>query len=160
MIFYRSSKQADGKGVGIETARLLCAASLALYPAGAIVHGFGSPLAKILGLVLILLSILAAVPLLGSRFQRVIAEEAHRLDEFEMQLRLRANNSAYGMFAGLVLSGVIYAAIASDFGWWLPSSYDEYNGLFWGVFLYATLLPTTFLVWRADGLTDDESGGR
>lgn len=158
MIFYRSNAQASGKSVGVGTARLLCAASLALYPAGAFVHGLGSPLFGVTGLVLILLSVVAAAPVLGSRFQRIVAEETGRLDEFEMQLRLRATTSAYGLFSALVLSAVIYAALASDFGWWMPRTYNEFNGLFWGVFLYATLLPTTLLVWRADVLADDENG--
>jgi hypothetical protein len=39
-------------------------------------------------------------------------------------------------------------------GAWLPSNYGGWNGLFWGAFLYVTLLPTARLAWTMD--PDDE----
>ena len=57
----------------------------------------------------------------------------------------------------LALCGVIYAAIASDKGGWVPTNFDEYNGLFWGVFLYAFTLPTACLAWRLDRSAEQDS---
>jgi hypothetical protein len=51
---------------------------------------------------------------------------------------------------------VIYAAIASDTGLWVPSGYDAFNGLFWGVFLYASVIPTAVLSWMVDPTFGDE----
>ena len=160
MIYYRANVEGAKQGVGPATARLLCLAALGLYPAGALVYALGPPLANVAGLMMILLSVLAAAPVLGSRFQRIVAEQTPRLDEFEMQLRLRATTAAYGMFAALVLAGVVYGALAADFGWWIPRTYNEFNGLFWGVFLYATLLPTAVLVWSPELAEHDEDGSR
>jgi hypothetical protein len=72
------------------------------------------------------------------------------LDEYELRLRGRALSASYATFAALALSLVLYAAIASDKGLWFPDSYEEYNGVFWGLFLYASVLPTTLLSWMVE----------
>jgi hypothetical protein len=149
VIFYRSS---EVSGPDLRTTRFLTSFALAAYPAGALTLALGPEgrgglfVFELVGLGFILLSLICAAPVLGSRFQRIVAEEAKQLDEFELQLR------------GLVLSGIIYAAIAEDAGWWAPRSYEELNGLFWGAFLYASLLPTFVLVWKLDP-ADGPRGG-
>jgi hypothetical protein len=50
----------------------------------------------------------------------------------------------------LALLLVVYAAIASDNGLWVPATYEAFNGLFWGVFLYASVLPTALLSWMVE----------
>jgi hypothetical protein len=161
VIFYRSS---EVSGPDLRTTRFLTSFALAAYPAGALTLALGPEgrgglfVFELVGLGFILLSLICAAPVLGSRFQRIVAEEAKQLDEFELQLRHRATASAYGIFGGLVLSGIIYAAIAEDAGWWAPRSYEELNGLFWGAFLYASLLPTFVLVWKLDP-ADGPRGG-
>lgn len=93
---------------------------------------------------------------MGSRLQRIVAEQSEQLDEMEMQLRHRALSWSYSVLSGGVLLLVIYGAIAADFGGWVPTTYDEWNGLFWGLFLYVTLLPTARLAWTMDPGGDEE----
>jgi hypothetical protein len=87
---------------------------------------------------------------MGSTVQRIVGEKVEALDEYELKLRNHAMSSSYSCFSLLALLAVIYAAIASDAGWWVPSEYGDFNGLFWGVFLYASVLPSVFLAWRLD----------
>jgi predicted small integral membrane protein len=94
--------------------------------------------------------VIAAAPVLGSRAQRIVGEELAKLDEWELQQRHRAIASAYATMGGIISVMLFYAAVASDFGWWMPRSYDAFNAIFWGFFLYVTLLPTVFLAWRLD----------
>jgi len=156
MIFFRSPRAEANAGPSLATLRLLTLVSLAAYPAGGLVLALGPDgrgglfLFEAVGLALIMLSLLAAAPVIGSRLQRIVGEEASRLDEFELQLRYRSISSAYAALTGLACLLLLYAALASDFGWWLPRGYDAYNGVFWGLLLYATLLPTAFLAWRLD----------
>jgi len=162
MIFYRSTPAA---GPALRTTRFLTSFALAAYPAGALTMAFGPDgrgglfAFEVIGLAFITLALLAATPVLQSRFQRIVADEVKQLDEFELQLRHRATTSAYGIFAGLVLTGIIYGAIAQDAGWWAPRTYEELNGLFWGAFLYASLLPTFVLVWQLKP-SDEMDGAR
>ena len=69
---------------------------------------------------------------------------------YELQLRSRAMNQSYGGFTALTLLGVIYAAVAVDHGGWVPVTYEQFNGLFWGVFLYASVMPVACLSWLVD----------
>lgn len=153
MLFYRSPASAGTSGPSLATIRTLVTVSLLAYPAGALTRALhaggtgGLRLFEIAGLGLILVSLLTAAPVVGSYFQKIVGDKAGQLDEFELKLRQRALSSAYGAFTVLTLVAVIYAAIASDAHLWIPRTYDEFNGLFWGVFLYASLLPTAFLVW-------------
>ncbi len=57
---------------------------------------------------------------------------------------------AYAAFSLLALLAVLYAGIATDAHLWVPSTYEEFNGLFWGVLAYGLLLPGTSLAWLAD----------
>jgi hypothetical protein len=112
--------------------------------------------ALIAGFGLILLSLIAATPVMGSRLQRIVADEGGRLDEMEMQLRHKALSWSYGVLSGALLLFIVYLAIASDSGLWRPSAYEEWNGLFWGAFLYVTLLPTARLAWTMDPTDEGE----
>ena len=158
MIFYRSPAADTGKGPALGTVRTLTAIALTAYPLGAAVRVVGpdSLAPQLFGFGLILVSLAAAAPVFGSYVQRIIAEQPSRLDEFELQLRQRAMSKAYALFTGLALLAVLYAGIATDADLWVPSDFDGFNGLFWGGFLYATLLPTACLAWSGDanGLLD------
>ena len=57
---------------------------------------------------------------------------------------------SYVCFALITLMLIIYAAIARDFHWWMPNSYNHFNGLFWGMFLYASVIPVSALSWIVD----------
>lgn len=156
MLFYRSHRGL--RGLSVATVRTLSATSLAAYPAGALLlalspDGLGASLA---GYGLILLALAAWAPLLRSSVQRIVAEDTKVLDEYELGLRGRALGASYAAFAALSLLLVLYAAIASDKGFWLPDSYDEYNGVFWGLFLYASVLPTALLSWMVEPTFADE----
>jgi hypothetical protein len=74
MIFYRSpASEAGAAGPSVTTLRTLTAVALAAYPAGALIRTFraGNPgwqmFALIAGFGLILLSLIAATPVMGSR---------------------------------------------------------------------------------------------
>jgi hypothetical protein len=156
MLFCRSPASQAGTGPSLHALRVLTLTSLAAYPAGGLLLALGPDgsgglfLFEAIGLALITLALLAAAPVLGSRLQRIVGEEARQLDEYELQLRHRAISAAYATFTGMVCLALLYGALASDFGWWLPRSYDAFNAIFWGVFLYSTLLPTVFLAWGVD----------
>jgi hypothetical protein len=160
MIFYRSPASKAGGPSGA-TLRLLTSLALVAYPAGAaMVAASGGGRAgllslKILGLALILLAVVAATPVLGSRLQRIVGDNARELDEMELQLRFKALSWGYSAFTALALLAIVYAGIATDTGLWLPRSFDAWNALFWGALLYAILLPTAFLAWT---LKDPDRG--
>lgn len=151
MIFYRSATSRAGSP-SVSTLRGLTSVSLAAYPAGAAVMaagdgGSGTFPFDIAGLGLIALALVAAAPVMGSRLQRIVGETAKDLDEMELHLRHKALSWGYYAFTALVLLAVLYAGFASDAGWWVPRGFDAWNGLFWGAFLYASMLPTAFLAW-------------
>jgi hypothetical protein len=150
MIYYRT--HAGSRDLSTEMVRILSAASLLAYPAGALLLALGpkSLGTSLVGYGLILLALIAYAPLIGSSIQRIVGEETKQLDEYELRLRGRALNASYAAFTGLALLLVIYAAIASDNGLWFPTSFDQFNGVFWGIFLYASVLPTTILSWMVE----------
>lgn len=150
MIYYRSG--GGSRDMSIGACRTLSLLSLLAYPAGALLLALGdNTLPEVIGgYGLIVIALICATPLLGSSLQRIVAEEPKQLDEYELQLRSKAMYAAYAGFTLLALLAVIYAAIASDKGGWVPSSYDEFNGLFWGIILYAAVLPAALLSWQVD----------
>ena len=149
MIFLSKSKGADRSLLFV---RIVSSMALLSYPAGALTLALGADttLNSMIGYGLILVSLICVGLLTGSSAQRIVAEEEKQLDEFELHMRYRAMGTAYTVLTILALLGVVYAAIASNKGGWVPTSYDEYNGLFWGVFLYSSTLPTASLAWRLD----------
>jgi formate hydrogenlyase subunit 3/multisubunit Na+/H+ antiporter MnhD subunit len=149
MLYYRA--RGGGWDVSRSTARILTLAALTLYPAGASIAGFGPNTAiRASGMLLIVVALVCVTVMLGSSLQRVVGEQVRLLDEYELQLRARAMNTAYSLFGGLVLLLIIYCAIASDANLWVPRSYDALNALFWGIFLYSSMLPSTVLAWQID----------
>lgn len=152
MIFYRSPV-AQGGGLSLSTLRILITVALLAYPAGCLVlmvgdHANGQlPLERLIGFGLITLALFSAAPIMGSRLQRIVGEEPGKLDEMELQQRHKATSAAYMTFTAAILLAIFYAGAASEAEWWVPAGYEFWNALFWGVLLYATLLPTAFLAW-------------
>jgi hypothetical protein len=157
MLYYRQT--ATGRSILVKSARAFSTASLFAYPAGALTMALGPDrlATTIIGFTLIVASLACYLPLSTSWLQRIVAEQASKLDEFELKLRNRAMNGAYVGFTLLTLVAVVYAAIASDAGAWVPRTYDEFNGLFWGVFLYSTVLPVACLSWMLDQSADPDA---
>lgn len=79
-----------------------------------------------------------------------------RLDERQLALRNAAYLDAYRIVSAVVLLGVLWIALGIDLGlWWVPSTFHEWNLIFWGLFIYTTTLPSAFLAWREPDRTDD-----
>lgn len=150
MFYYRS--HSEPRPLALATARLTSTAALACYPLGALVLGFGGDTlgAKLIGYGLIASTLFLAAFLAATPLQRIVAEEARKLDEYELALRSAAMRGAYAALSGLVALGIVYAGFAADQGWWVPSTYEHFNALFWGAFAYCFLLPGFFLAWQAD----------
>lgn len=158
MIFYRSIENSTGTARPLSTLRALVVTALAAYPAGALLRALGPDTLVVQGggFLLILVSLIAVAMLVGSRVSRLTGEERARLDEYELTLRAGALENAYQAFSALALLSVIYLAIASDNGLWTPNGYEQWNGVFWGIFLYASVLPTAVLAFRLR--PEDEDG--
>ena len=149
MLFYRSN--GGGRDIGLGAMRALTLGALVAYPVGALTVAWGDSLSAVVaGYGLILVSLACVIIVLGTSVQRVVGEQPDRLDEYELKLRSRAMSAAYTCLSVLLLLAIIYAAIGTDKGLWVPDSYEEYNGLFWGAFLYASMLPSGFLAWQID----------
>jgi hypothetical protein len=150
MIFYRSNQ--GPRELSVPMVRMFSMLSLLSYPAGALTLALGADTAatSIAGYGLILLARVSYAPLIGTSIQRIVGEELKVLDEYELRLRGRALSLSYATFTGLALLAVVYAAIASDTGGWFPDSYEAFNGVFWGIFLYASVLPTAVLSWMVE----------
>lgn len=147
MIFYRSPASQE-TGPSLAKLRSFITVALLAYPAGCLVMLIGPlPFNRLIGLGLIAIALFSAVPVIGSRMQRIVGDEPKQLDEMELQLREKAMTKAYSVFTALFLAAIAYAGVASDIGWWQPSGFENWNAIFWGVFLYAVLLPTAFLTW-------------
>nr|WP_295373794.1 hypothetical protein [uncultured Sphingosinicella sp.] len=144
--------QNGARDVSVAKVRLFSTFSLVAYPAGALLLALGPDAlsTKLAGYGLILLALIAYAPLIGRSLQRIVGEDTKLLDEYELRLRGRALSACYAAFAMLALLLVLYAAIASDKGFWLPSTYEQFNGVVWGVFLYASVLPTALLSWLVE----------
>lgn len=157
MIFYRSLNNPAGTPRSLASVRWLVIAAMAAYPAGAALRAFGPDglATELTGFGLIIVSLVAFAALAGTRLNRLTGEERGRLDEYERNLRAGAMETSYQLFGALALLAIIYLAIGSDAGWWIPSGYEQWNGVFWGVFLWSSLLPTAVLAFR---LRADEDG--
>ena len=158
MIFYRSLNNPSGKSRSLGSIQLLVLAALAAYPAGALLRTFGPDrlATQVVGFGLILLSLVAFAALAGTRLNRLTGEERGRLDEYERNLRAGALETSYQLLSALSLLAVIYLAIGSDAGWWIPSGYEQWNGVFWGLFLWVSVLPTAVLAFRLRGDENEE----
>lgn len=74
------------------------------------------------------------------------------LDERQLHLRNAAYLSAYRIVGALVVSALIYAQLATDFGWWLPDTYNAWQAVFWGAWILVVTLPTALLAWSEPDL--------
>lgn len=85
-----------------------------------------------------------------ARAGRLIADDTdERLDERQLAVRNAAYLDAYRIVSATVLLGTIWVAIGVDKGfWWIPRSYNEWNDIFWGLFILTLHLPAAFLSWR------------
>jgi len=149
MLYYRSKRQP--RQLSLPLVRLLTLGSLIAYPAGALVVRFGDGLASTLvGYGLIAAALFGVIAIMDSSIQRIVGEEQAKLDEYELRLRACALSAAFTGISALFLIATVYLAIAADIGAWVPSTHDEFNAAFWGIFLWATLLPTLCLSFQLD----------
>lgn len=159
MSFYVRSRTGGLRSSGL--LRLTTTLALAAYPAGGVLMiagpaaGLSEAASSLGGYALIALSLLCFALIAPSYFQRIAGEQTRLLDERELDLRRRAYAFAYQGFTVLALLGVIYLAIATDthpgrrIELWTPHAYEHWNTIFWGVMLYAFVLPTAWLSWAA-----------
>ena len=157
MLYYRSKHQP--RQLSVPIVRLLTIGGLLAYPAGALTVRFGETLATTLfGYGLIAAALFAVVLLTTSSIQRIVGAIPNQLDEYELRLRARAMSAAFTGLSALFLVTTIYLAIAADTGAWVPTTYDDFNGAFWGIFLWATLLPTLCLSFQLDPADEQGEG--
>ena len=158
MFYYRKSQKP--MHVSRWMMRGLTGFVLLAYPAGAIIQLImpdttpepGLTPGEIADYGLIVLALLAFAFIAPSSLQRIVGEQTKNLDEFELDMRRRANALAYQMFTMLTLVGLLYFGIASDserLDLWMPSSFDHWNAIIWAAILYAFVLPTAVLAWIA-----------
>jgi hypothetical protein len=147
MFFYRF--KAMRRDVSLTTARILSAVSLLSYPTGALTLTLSpdSAAASAVGYGLVLLSIASYALLIGSSVHRLVGEDVKVLDEAELRLRGRALSRAYATFTTITMISVLYAGLAIDLGGWVPRSFEEYNGIFFGLVLMAAVLPIALVSW-------------
>ncbi|CAA9567685.1 MAG: hypothetical protein AVDCRST_MAG86-1334 [uncultured Truepera sp.] len=62
-------------------------------------------------------------------------------------MRERAHYLAYNVWAIGFSLGLFYWYFAGEFGWWLPSSYNERTALFWTLLLSLASLPSAIIAW-------------
>ncbi|MBK7905037.1 MAG: hypothetical protein IPJ78_00575 [Gemmatimonadetes bacterium] len=81
---------------------------------------------------------------------RSIADDLDgRLDERQLAMRNAAYLDAYRIVSTVAVLGCVWIALGIDLGWWwVPTTYREWNDIFWGLFLLTMSLPSAFLVWR------------
>lgn len=70
-----------------------------------------------------------------------------QLDERQQRVRDRAYLYGYRGLAVVVVLVSVYAGIAFDNGWWLPTTWNQVQAVVWGVLLLALTLPTAILAW-------------
>jgi hypothetical protein len=152
MIFYRSLNNPAGTRRSLRAIRRLVIAALVAYPLGCLVRLVGPDTlpVQLIGLGLIVTSLVCAALLAGTQLNRVTAEQATMLDEYDRSLRHRAMATAYPLLSGLLVLGIMYLGIASNLDWWHPGNWDQWNAVFWGAFLTCSLLPTAALAWQLD----------
>lgn len=150
MLYYKAPNAPDAPALSLPRVRLLTAVALTSYPLGSLLRllGGGSAALDIVGLALIVLAFFCAVPVVGSSVQRIVAGEEKDLDEFELGVRQQALSRAYMVMSAIVALSLVYGGIANDIGWWLPRDDAHWNALFWGFFLWATMLPAALLSWN------------
>ena len=138
--------------LSVVLARIVTSFALAAYPAGTLLLALGPDTAasKVTAYLLIALSLICVGALIGTGLHRIVSGKVEELDEYELKLRSATMDQAYGLLVVLALVALCYASIAVDNGGWLPRTYSELNGTFWGVSLYAHVVPIAVLSWKLD----------
>jgi len=163
-MYVRSRRRPMGSAMSPLLARSLFVALYVLYPAGCILQlgpdaGDTSPIASIVGLLMVAASFLAFAVLAGSSFQRQAQEPDSKLDERELAQRNRAAYRAFAVFAGLVALGLLYMSLRADFAdrilLWAPTEQAHWNALFWGAIMLGLSLPAAFLAWENEPPLED-----
>lgn len=152
MLFYKRANDAGASApFHVRRVRALTAYALAAYPVGGVImlisEAAENPWLAMAGLAVIVSAIAACFGFIGGAFQRITGDVESGLDERELDQRRRAQAFAYQAFGALTMFALIYLAIASDKGLWVPASYDAWNAVWWGALLYLLTLPTAFLAW-------------
>jgi MFS family permease len=76
-------------------------------------------------------------------------------DERQAHVRDRAFVSSYQILAAITSFATFYWILAQDFSWYMPSSPDQLQAIFWGVILVTAALPSVVIAWQELG-PDDE----
>lgn len=153
MPFFQPSGRSSSAGPSTRTTRIFAAVALLCAPAAIVIRALGPGTTdgdphEVASLILIIISFLAATPVLGSRFSRITRERAKGLDEMETQLRHNALATSYFALTSVVMLGVVYAQVANMAQLWLPRNESDWIPVVVSFLLYATLLPTAVLAWR------------
>jgi hypothetical protein len=69
------------------------------------------------------------------------------LDERQVQIRNQAYRFAYVYISTLLILALMYAMLAQDFYWPLPTGANQVNTLFWSFFFVVITLPSAILAW-------------
>lgn len=139
---------------------IMCGAAIFVgYPLGAMLlnryHVDGFAWGELAGLILAGLAFVsAAVISSGTAYWRIIHGKADRLDERELKERNFAYQVAYRVLLTVSVLGVGYLALAGNpgdelgDGLWLPTNYDQWSYVLWGLVLFALTFPMLVLAWR------------
>lgn len=100
---------------------------------------------SVVGIALQVAACLASLLVVPTAIQRVAGGVEQGLDEFELQLRLRAQSQAYRWFSGLMVLLFSYAVVAAGLGFPMDTRGDAFLGLVFWVMGYSIVLPAFFL---------------
>ena len=153
MIFWTNDKDRRGKPIGIVAARALSSSALLLYPAGALLRMLGpdTVATAIAGWTMIVAAVGCAIVIASSSLQRIVGDEEKQLDEYELKLRYRAIQASYLTLTALGLAILFGLQVMSDVTGMLSgveATNSLLEGVFWGLFLYSSVLPTAILAWQ------------
>lgn len=145
--------------------RWLSLAALISYPVGAVTHLMGSMAGStaisITGLVIVGVTLVCAAAIIGTGVQRIVGDRIEHLNEIEIGQRQSAYANAYRLFGVVMLTGAFYLGLASDQtdsgSLWMPSNFDQWAGVVWGIIVMIFILPAAFLSWTlpAEEIEDD-----
>ena len=170
MIFYRTAAfdDPDRRKPSVRDVRTYTAVALLALPAGMVLRriessgpawsfeawlGVGIAVASV---ALIALAAWMAIKVMISPVQHIVAGEVAELDERELQLRQKALGWSYRVLCTMVITGLAYASVGSDFGVPMPDDYEEWNGIFWSAFLVMVLMPAAYLAWTISPASEDD----
>lgn len=164
-MFMPSPKRPQGRRLSRPAVWALLAVIYAGYPAGCILRLIRPDLPptqawSVISIVLILAAFIAFFVLAGSSLQRLAQEKPEKLDERELMQRNKAAYRAYYSLSVVAMLACIYMALQPDIAkkvavLWIPTTYDHWNALFWGLFMLVMTLPVAFLSMEQDPKEED-----